>query len=35
MLRGGEFGGGPTVPLVPDSWNFDHSDESGKQQDRG
>ncbi len=34
-LRGGEFGGGPTVPLVPGTWDFDQSDESGKQQDRG
>jgi len=34
MLPGGEFGGGPTVPLVPGTWDFDQSDESGKQRDR-
>jgi PPE-repeat protein len=32
MLPGGEFGGGPTVPLVPGTWDFDQSDASGNNE---
>lgn len=29
-LAGGEFGGGPTVPMVPGTWNPDEAAEPGE-----
>jgi PPE-repeat protein len=31
-LSGSEFGGGPTMPLVPVTWDFDQTDAPGKQR---
>jgi PPE-repeat protein len=34
-LAGDEFGGGPTMPMVPGSWNADQAGEGGEGGNRG
>jgi PPE-repeat protein len=34
-LAGGEFGGGPTMPMVPGTWNPDQAGEAGEGKQYG
>jgi PPE-repeat protein len=34
-LAGDEFGGGPTLPMVPGTWNTEHGGEAGDSEERG